>query len=474
MIDLSSTLFFKARFEIAAKQKGLDMLWCIVYHIRDWMSSKWRKRGETIPTDNVLWSKWKMGGRIASQNDAVYLQSMYYGAEDGGIFWACKIKESFPSKKGCAPRQWTTEVGFQAPTTDKGSISVVIYYSDRPGFIGPCEGTVPASIPNLIRRLCEDSRILCTVDSYNLTLQPIHLSPGDFPQFWNVVSAPKRSVPVIYISPRITDEGTVVNLINPTELANHILGPNALVYYATNLDFSREMTEMCPSDYSCYSGGVRIYAAQPHIGDEGDHYRHRFIPARDILETGSAQTCEILRRALAQDVHFYDEMFRIEDCKKMKDRRMMEERIAAHKKAIEDGFLETAVQTQDELRAKCQAAENALFEKEFEFEEYKETASDEIKDLKRQIHNCRQQMETHQTALLQERSRALKSIQDSIQSYPTKPAEIANFFISHFPGRIDFTENGFASLRDCETDAEILWDAFYQMATTLYDIYRAY
>ncbi len=47
MIDLSSTLFFKAKFEIAAKQKDFDMLWCIVCHIRSWMSSKWKKRGDT-------------------------------------------------------------------------------------------------------------------------------------------------------------------------------------------------------------------------------------------------------------------------------------------------------------------------------------------------------------------------------------------------------------------------------------------
>lgn len=46
MIDLSSTLFFKAKFEITAKQADFDLLWCIVCHIRNWMSSKWRKRGE--------------------------------------------------------------------------------------------------------------------------------------------------------------------------------------------------------------------------------------------------------------------------------------------------------------------------------------------------------------------------------------------------------------------------------------------
>ena len=471
MIDLSSTLFFKAKFEITAKQEDFDMLWCVVCHIRNWMSRKWRRKGDTIPTDNHLWSKWKMGSRIVSQNDSVRFQSMYHHTEDGGVFWACKIHESFPSRGGYAPRQFTTEVGFQAPTRGKATISIIIYYSDRPGFIGPCEDPVPASIPNLIRYLCEDPQILCTADSHPLPLQPIHLKPGDFPEFWNAVADPKRSIPVIYISPRISDTETAVNLVDPKELSDCILGPNALVYYATDLDFSHEMTQMCPRDYGCYSGSIRIYAPQPRIGEEREHYRHRFILAHDILDMGSGQTCEILRRALAQDVHFYDEMFRVEDCQKMRERCMMEARLAAHKKAIEDSFLETTVQTQDELKAKCQAAENALFEKELEFEEYKETASDEIKELRRQVHNWQQKAENHQKALLQEREHALKDLQDSVKSYPAAPVEIANFFISHFPGRIDFTDNGFASLRSCETDAETLWDALYQMVTTLYDLY---
>lgn len=471
MIDLSSTLFFKAKFEVTAKQANFDLLWCIVCHIRNWMSSKWRKRGETIPTDSGIWSRWKLGSRIISQNDMVHFQSMCYQAENQGVFWACKIHESFPSQSGCAPRSWITEVGFQSPISGKATISIIIYYSDRPGFIGPCEPPTPASIPNLIRRLCEDTRIQCTVDSHNLTLQPIHLKPGDFPQFWDIVSNAERSIPVIYISPRRTDEEISVNLVDPKELASRILGPNALVYYATDLDFSREMTHLCPNDYGCYSGSIRVYAPQPRIGDEGEHYRHRFILARDILEMGSEQTCEMLRRALAQDVHFYDEMFRVEDCQKMRDRWVIEKRLETHKKEIEDSFLETAVQTQEELQAKCQAAENKLFEKEFEFEQYKETMSEEIKELKRQLHNCQQQMEIHQKALAQERNHALKGVQDNLKQYPSNPTEIAKFFIMHFPGRIDFTDKGFASLRSCETDAEILWDAFYQMVTTLYDLY---
>lgn len=165
------------------------------------MSSKWRRKGENIPTDNATWSRWKLGSNINSQNGIAFFQSTYYQTESQDVFWACKIYESFPPQNGCAPRAWTTEVGFQSQIKGIATISIIIYYSDHPGFIGPCEELPPASIPNLIRRLCEDTQVQRLVDSYDLMLQPIHLIPGDFSQFWDVVSNPERSVPVIYISP---------------------------------------------------------------------------------------------------------------------------------------------------------------------------------------------------------------------------------------------------------------------------------
>lgn len=103
MIDLSSTLFFKAKFEITAKQADFDLLWCIVCHIRNWMSSKWRKRGENIPTDNAIWSRWKLGNRITSQNDMVHFQSMCYQSESQGGSGLAKFMNPFPPKKVVPP-----------------------------------------------------------------------------------------------------------------------------------------------------------------------------------------------------------------------------------------------------------------------------------------------------------------------------------------------------------------------------------
>ena len=58
-----------------------------------------------------------------------------------------------------------------------------------------------------------------------------------------------------------------------------------------------------------------------------------------------------------------------------------------------------------------------------------------------------------------------------MDEYPDTPEKIAAYFECHFADRLAFTERGRASLADCKTDPRILWDALYQMATTLYELH---
>ena len=58
-----------------------------------------------------------------------------------------------------------------------------------------------------------------------------------------------------------------------------------------------------------------------------------------------------------------------------------------------------------------------------------------------------------------------------MEEYPDTPEKIAAYFECRFADRLAFTERGRASLADCKTDPRILWDALYQMATTLYELH---
>ena len=121
MLDLSSTLFFKGKFQIASEQ-DTDLLWTLIYKIRGWMLPKWRRSGEQLPEDLKVWSRWKMGSNFSSENGIVHLSSRHF-EENGLHFWACQITESWPSQNGCAPREWTTEVGFCQHTVSSAEVS---------------------------------------------------------------------------------------------------------------------------------------------------------------------------------------------------------------------------------------------------------------------------------------------------------------------------------------------------------------
>lgn len=470
MIDLNSTLFFKGKFQINAGKAGADLLWRLVLEIRNWMVPKWRRNGETIPDRTARWSMWKNGGTLSSENGMVHFKSVLHNRADGMQFWACKIVESWPSRNGHAPREWTTEIGFQQETPERATVSIVIYYSDRPGFIGPCEEPPAPSVPRIISLLREDEALTCTVEGYPIQSAAVRLRPGDFPEFWRVVCDETREVPVIYVSPRRSEEvpERCENLVDPERLVK-VLGPNALVYYADDLDFSREMTQLCrPGELGCYSGALRVYAPHPRTDDPGDSYRHRLLGARSLLEMGE-KVYDILRRALAQDVHFYEKMFRVEDCKELNDRAAAEKRREEYRVALENELLDAAVEKEKLLQKKLEEID----EERFAWEVKEDDLYAQIKDLKKELRASKAAQETYRAAAAVSNSRknALDRVR-RIDKYPESPQEVVRYFLTHFEDRLAFTEKGLASLRDCTTSPSVLWDALFQMVTTLFDLYE--
>lgn len=259
------------------------------------------------------------------------------------------------------------------------------------------------------------------------------------------------------------------NLINPQELVER-LGPNALVYYADDVDFSREMTLLCkPEKFGCYSGNIRIYLPHPHIDEAADSYRHRIIYAKDIV--GNEESVyRMLRRALAQDVHFYEVMFRIEDCKTLNERDLAESKRNEYRQKIEEELLEINARSEEEcqnaLRTELEKFENERFEWEVEKEKYEE----KVRELKEKNHCLRVQESNRQQAVQAEAKNMMENLRN-LPQYPKTPEEIADFFEGHFSDRLAFTKKGRNSLQECTTMPEILWDALYQMATKLYDLY---
>ena len=162
-------------------------------------------------------------------------------------------------------------------------------------------------------------------------------------------------------------------------------------------------------------------------------------------------------------------MFRVENCQKLIDKARAEQRKQELRQSLEEEVLSTAVEQEQNLQDQLEQIEQERFEWELERENY----VDQINELKGQLHMARSRADQFQSeaVLSGQRKAALEQLRH-IASYPETPLEIARYFTTHFADRLDFTERGWASLDDCKTAPDVLWDALYQMATTLYDLYE--
>ena len=159
----------------------------------------------------------------------------------------------------------------------------------------------------------------------------------------------------------------------------------------------------------------------------------------------------------------------MEDCKLLNDRSVAEKRKQQYRDKLETELLGSAVEKEKFLQEQL----NKVDEERFQWELEKETYISQIKNLKSDLFQSRAREDAYReaAALSSQRKEALSLVR-RISQYPETPEEIANYFIVHFADRIDFTEKGIASLKECTTRPDILWDALYQMSTLLYDLYE--
>ncbi len=135
---------------------------------------------------------------------------------------------------------------------------------------------------------------------------------------------------------------------------------------------------------------------------------------------------------------------------------------------ILEALLAESTERESQLRQQLSAVDD----REFEWELEKEQLESRLDELSRQLRAQQAQADLlrEEARLSGERKRSLDAVR-GMDEYPDTPEKIAAYFECHFTDRLAFTERGRASLADCKTDPRILWDALYQMATTLYELH---
>lgn len=469
MQDLNATMFYKAKFSIrTADNAPDDLLWKLVLGIRSWITFKLNLRGKptVIEYRTGSWSHFKKGGKFydLGHMNRIYAESVYHQASDdpASISWACKIVEKPEPDNGFAPREWVTEIGYQATSNHSAEISYVVTYSDMAGFIGFCMPAPKPSVPKVVRAILDDPALVCSVGPNQVRTSAVKLIPGQFPDFEKVLFDPERVLPLIYISPKRiaedSDEAQV--LVEPQKVVDGVAA-NAIVYYADSLDFTREMNYLGNSNYLCSGGAIRVYRPHIRLDDESDPSRHRFLSARFIEEHGEEKVIDLFRRAMAQDVHFYESLFRVEDCRALVEADIHREKIARIR-AQSQGEADEATAAFLDESDKREAAERA-----------NRALQEENDRLKTENYNLGVQVDMYrdranQVGRIEAATRQVRSIAE----YPNTPQAIARYFETVYPERIAFTERAYRSMDECETKSEVLWEVFYHIATDLFDLVK--
>ena len=451
MHDLSATMFYKAKFTVSSNDPSVDLLWLLILDIRNWLIKKWNVDNHQIIDSNIkTWSKFKMYGcKIYDEENTyhVYGESARHDNEEtGNVSWACKIVEKPDPLEGCAPREWTTEIGYQSVSKTSAVISYVLTYSDMPGFIGFCEKQPIITVPSIIRWLLYDKKITCSIGPDQLKYDPVLLKPEDFPSFEKeVIFNPDREVPIIYISPReIENENFVCQMAKS-------VAANAIVYYSNEGVFMDKQ-------YGCWGGAIRIYRPKINRDDPNDQYKHRFITASFIQENGEDAVLDIFRRAIAQDVHYYDTMFRLDSCKELRyedERKKKIKEFRAKSKEVEEVY-----QQWEEANKQYEEANKAAVD----YQNQANRLEGENYNLKAQVDSLRYTAE--QARQIEDASQKIRQI----SKYPDTPHAIAEYFATVYPERIAFTERAKSSMEDVKTKNNLLWKVFYHMAVDLYEL----
>ncbi|MBQ8747446.1 MAG: hypothetical protein IJZ08_06230 [Clostridia bacterium] len=472
MLELNNSIFYKVKFDITANQNEVDLIWKVIYHIKSWLTRKWNKGKTILTTQNATWSYLKRGGTISSTDKkSVYIESEAFEESENMQYWACRIFERKAPRTDFAPREWITEIGVKPVSKGKIEFSCVISYIDRPGFIGKCEDEPYPNVPNLIKNLLQDKGCVCEIGCDLITTEPQALKAGEWIGFWERVTKIDRQIPYIFIATKSSvDEENYKYPVDPKQLAI-AAGGNARVFYAEDQGVMDEMDYFCPNEYKCYNGSIRIYFPKIDTTDPLDIYRHRYLTSNTILQLGQEEIVQMIRRALAQDIHFYETFFRLKDCRAKQENFQRQLRLEALKTKHQEETLRISQQKDQEAQDWCNMA---LLEEEkrLHVEDDLEQIKAELQALKEEKFILNAKIDTYRG--LAEKNASLERACNNrlnTKTYPSSPMDVINYFDASFADCIAFSEDVYKSLKNCTISLADLWSALYCLATTMRELY---
>lgn len=206
-----------------------------------------------------------------------------------------------------------------------------------------------------------------------------------------------------------------------------------------------------------------------------DDQRHRYLSAKFIEKVGEDGLIQILRRAIAQDVRFYDSFFRIEDCRAKREAIIRQKRLAELKQQHIQELASKEKKHSEEVEIIENDALNLAEEaerKQLEAEDRAAYFEEENKQLREEVFKLRSENEAY-IPMVKENADLRKACNNrlSIKDYPQNAQDIVYYFITAFADKIAFSDDALYSLRDCSITPVDLWSVFFALATVMNDLY---
>jgi hypothetical protein len=497
MHDLNRILFYRTSFDIKASpsQENPDIIWSILCSVRKW-------KGKHLPKESKSWSPLaKNKGELKSEDlhHQIHIKSDRFFDEEHGDKWACTIIEE-QEERGRARRTWRTELCFSFEAEQSGTFTIVLSYENQSEFVGMLQKPPTPNIPNIIKILAENKYLECTVSGKELPLAPKNLRSEEFPEFLNFLEDQRRDTPVLFISPVFFGKGEDANCtfaVDPKKMAEENLGPCAFVYYSDEQAFMEKMKNSLPDKRLCCTNGtIRVYSPHASLSTP---WHHRSINPWDETSYssrgGDEQCCDsevdkeneedqgfredellaLFRRALAQNTQPYGKKAaRPDDVKSLIRRSTFENR---WKGLVSQAQADTAAAEQradaaDKTAADAQSAADKQEQNLWnEFGEELDTLEHENSELKKRLRSVESERDYYKDTFANKPASRQELF--SLGKYPSRPKGVVELFLKTYPQCIDLTDHAHDSLKNCPTEAGIVWDAMHYICELLYPLWKS-
>lgn len=189
-------------------------------------------------------------------------------------------------------RRWRTDVVFDT-AGGKGNdlrCSVGVHVGNSDGAITPLGDVAsrPAIVPTLIKAFA-------AFEEYPLSTVPMRVCPKDAPLLVDLLTSPKRHVPLVLMTPRNGDGGFPIHRGRVAET----LAGMAYVAYAESAEVTYAVKDAIGNDLNAYNGAVRLY--WPGFKTSDKPYRHPLWVGglAEEIEAGPGGFSQFLLRNLA-------------------------------------------------------------------------------------------------------------------------------------------------------------------------------